>query len=634
MALAGCLLFPGVSAAQAPSRELLLFMTVPTVVTPTRRPQPITRAPSAVTVITAEDIRLSGVTNIPDILRNVPGLDVFRVSVSDVNVAGRGLNERAANRIQVFIDGRPVLEDLLNLVFWEQLPVSLEEIDRIEVITGPASALFGTNAFSGVVQIITKSPEALRGTHLVGRGGTAGAGAGTLIHADTIGPVGYKLVLEYDRVNHFPNPLIDRTDDHKGREDSRGNALVQYQPRPDTLVSVAGGADRFDRDIDPGLGSSARPGFGRLFPRGTLGFGMVKVSQGDFKGQVVFNRLDTNLRSDLLPREGRVQVDTVETDVQHSVSLGQQHVLTGGVSHRFNRADAPVLIGPEVREQHLFAAFLQDEFSPHPDLTFTLGLRVDRHPDAGVNLSPRGSVVYAPSERHAFRASLGTAFRNPSVFEEFFALSVPTGQPTPAAIVAVGDRNLISEEIIAYEVGYRGRWSDRVKVRLDLFYNDFGRFIELDANGPGQFTFRNLPGGFGYGGEVGVEALVTDWLRAFANYSYQELRADPAVLGLAPHHKANAGLFATFRNGLSASLIVHQVGASETISLPFPARAVPIRAAPYVQVDTRVAYRFRLFGEDAEVALAAANAFNDPHREIPGGDRITRRVTGTLRIRF
>ncbi len=121
-------LSPAVAAAQAPSRELLLFMAVPTVVTPTRRPQSLMRAPSNITVITAEDIRLSGATNIPDVLRNVPGLDIFRVSVSDVNVAGRGLNERAANRLQVFIDGRSVLQDLFNLVFWEQLPLSLSAL--------------------------------------------------------------------------------------------------------------------------------------------------------------------------------------------------------------------------------------------------------------------------------------------------------------------------------------------------------------------------------------------------------------------------------------------------------------------------------------------------------------------------
>jgi len=118
--------------AQAPSRELLLFMEVPTVVTPARREQPLTKAPSTTTVITAEEIRRSGVTNIADLFRFVPGLDFMRPSVSDVNITARGLNSRLAHRMQVFIDGRSVNLDFINLAFWHELPISLNEIERIE----------------------------------------------------------------------------------------------------------------------------------------------------------------------------------------------------------------------------------------------------------------------------------------------------------------------------------------------------------------------------------------------------------------------------------------------------------------------------------------------------------------------
>jgi iron complex outermembrane receptor protein len=608
-------------------------MEVPTVETPTRRPQPITRAPSAITVITAEDIRLSGATTLPDVLRNVPGLDVFRVSVSDVNVTARGLNVRTANRLQVFIDGRSLHEDIFNLIFWEQFPVSLEEIERIEVVTSPASALFGTNAFSGVVQIFTKSPETLRGTHVITRGGSAETFIGTLMHADVRGPVGYKFVFEYDRANHYPNPALGRTDDQLGREDYRGSGLLEYWPGPDTLLSISGGADGFDRDLDPGFGSSAQPGLGLIFARGALGYAMAKFSHGDFKAQVAYNRLDTDLESGLFP-QGRAVVDAVQTDLQHSLTLGEQHILTGGFSYRYDKGDAPVLIGPDAVQQHQVAGFLQDEFSPHPTLTITGGLRVDSHPDAGVNISPRASVVYAPSEQHSFRASLGTAFRNPSIIDGYLSVKVATGLAAAPTLTLSGNRNLVAEEIIAYELGYRGLWFDRLKVRLDLFYNDFGRFITLVPSSPVDLMFQNLPGGYGYGGEVGVEWLPTDWLRLFANYSYQEMSADPLILGLAPHHKANVGLFATLPNGLSGSLIVHYVGESEALSLPIPAGSVPIRAEAYTQVDARIAYRFSLFGADTEIAVSATNLFNDGHQEIVGGDTINRRVIGWLRIHF
>lgn len=628
-AVCACL-FPGLAAAQQASLERVIIDPAKIVVeTPTRRPQPLMWAPSNITVITAEEIRLSGATTLPDLLRNVPGLDVFRVSASDVNVTGRGLNERVANRLQVFIDGRSVLEDIFNLVFWEQLPVSLEEIDRIEVVTGPASALFGTNAFSGVVQIFTKSPERMRGTRLVARGGSAGTAAGTLIHADVQGPVGYKFVYEYDRANHFPNSALGRTDDQLGREDFRGSGLLEYRLGPETLLSVSGGADGFDRDIDPGFGSSTQPGLGLIFARGALGYAMAKVKHGDFTAQVAYNRLDTDLTSNLFAADGAAVFDAVQGDVQHSVTLGKDHVLTGGLSYRFVHADSPVLIGPEAREQNRVAGFLQDEFSLHRDFTLTVGLRVDQHPDAGVNLSPRASLVYGPSPQHAFRASVATAFRDPSILEEFLLLNVPP-------LTITGNAGLEAERIVAYEVGYRGLFfGGRLAPRLDLFYSDTGRMIELVQTEPDTFTFQNRPGGFGYGGEAGVEArLPGDWLRVFANYSYQEMRGDPSIIDLAPRHKVNGGLFATLPSGFSASLLVHYVGEAETISFPFPTGAVPIRAEAYTQVDARVAYRFSLLGADCEVALSATNLLNDPHEEISGGDTITRRVTGWLRVHF
>ncbi|HKY09430.1 MAG TPA: TonB-dependent receptor plug domain-containing protein, partial [Candidatus Binatia bacterium] len=146
----------------------------PYVITPVRREQRLNQAPSTTTIITAEEICRSGVSNIPDLLRMVPGLDVFRTSASDVNITARGLNSRLAHRMQVYIDGRSVYEDFLNLVFWHELPISLQEIERIEIVKSPISALYGANAFSGVIHIITKSPQALEGTQVTQTAGNAG----------------------------------------------------------------------------------------------------------------------------------------------------------------------------------------------------------------------------------------------------------------------------------------------------------------------------------------------------------------------------------------------------------------------------------------------------------------------------
>ncbi len=208
------------AAEQQPmTRELLLFIEVPTVVTAAGREQPLSQAPSAVTVITAEEIRQSGATSIPDVLRGVPGLDFFRTSASNVSIAARGLNSQASARMQVLVDGVSMYEDVLGLIYWHQIPLPLEEIERIEIVRSPATALYGDKAFAGVVHIITKTPEALQGTQISGTAGEAGTGIANLIHAGVREKLSYKVSAGYDRTNQFPNPDVGRTTSQLGRLD-------------------------------------------------------------------------------------------------------------------------------------------------------------------------------------------------------------------------------------------------------------------------------------------------------------------------------------------------------------------------------------------------------------------------------
>ncbi|MDP8214719.1 MAG: TonB-dependent receptor plug domain-containing protein [Candidatus Euphemobacter frigidus] len=177
----------------APSREELAWMEIPEVITPARKPQPITQAPASVSVITAEEIRPSGLTNIPDILRRLAGVDVMELSPGDIQVGIRGLNATISNKILVMINGRSVYMDFYGTTMWSTLPVLLEEIERIEVVRGPGSALYGANAFCGVINIITKDPRELAGTHLSGSAGTVNTFRGTAIQAGEINDFAYKL---------------------------------------------------------------------------------------------------------------------------------------------------------------------------------------------------------------------------------------------------------------------------------------------------------------------------------------------------------------------------------------------------------------------------------------------------------
>jgi iron complex outermembrane receptor protein len=603
--------------------EQILFD--PFVITPARREQRLSEAPSTTTIITAEDICRSGATNIPDLLRMVPGLDFFRVSASDANVTARGLNARLAHRMQVYIDGRSVYEDFLNIVFWHELPISLQEIERIEIVKSPISALYGANAFSGVIHIITKSPEALKGTQITETAGNAGTIISNVIHAGVRDNFSYKFSFEHDRTNHFPNPAIHRSDQLKGREDFRGNVFAEYKFSEGSRASFAAGMDGFDRDLDPGLVPAPAPP-SRVFANGILGFVKINYSLDDLKVQFAWDRLNMDLRSKILPQEVSVLADTFKLDAQHSLHLGTDHILTGGVSYRHHSFDSRFLIGP-AQNQDRFSVFLQHEYRPFRELTFTAGLRVDTHPEAGVTVAPRGSVVYSPWENHTFRASISRAFQSPSILENF----VNFGVIGPGGIVATirGNRNLDPEEIISYELGYQTLFFERrLRARMDLFYNDLRKMstgVTQNPSNPLEFNIETQGKGYIFGGEVGLEFLFNSWIKGFANYSYQQRHADPGILGIAPRHKGNVGLNFNLPKRFEADLFLNAVGR---------ATGLPAPVDPYTTVNLRLGYPFEIFGAHARLSIAVSNLFNDTHKEFPGGDTIGRRITGLLQFRF
>jgi iron complex outermembrane receptor protein len=184
---------------QAVIPELELIKEEETVSIASRYEQPISKAPSNVYVITDEDIRHSGATDIPTILRRVPGLEVMQTTGADFNVSMRGNNQLYANKLLVMIDGRSFYIDAQALVSWKSMPITLPEIKRIEVLKGPASAIYGFNAFDGVINIITKSPEEMKGTTLQFGAGELGTITSAAIHAGTVGKFGYRLSVGRDQ---------------------------------------------------------------------------------------------------------------------------------------------------------------------------------------------------------------------------------------------------------------------------------------------------------------------------------------------------------------------------------------------------------------------------------------------------
>ncbi len=617
-------------------QEELRLLKEETVTTPLRHEQPISQAPSNVYVITDEDIRHSGAVDLPTLLRRVPGLEVMQMTGADFNVSARGDNQVFANKLLVLIDGRSIYVDVQGSVFWKTIPVTLPEIKRIEVVKGPIEALYGFNAFDGVVNIITKSPEEIKGTSLQVGGGEFGTLTSAAIQAGTRGKLGYRLSVGEDQAQQWDDrhALAFRA--------YKFNVHTEYALDEVSRLVVSGGlvdANRFDGPVTDRVG---------LNGKFTDGYANIGYERRNFFVRAWWREFDTaaDFRTHpglaglfvLTDRDGRpigaFVNNSYNVEAQHAVEVGGAHRITYGVNYRHNSLSSNI-IDRYGREDRL-GLYLQGEWQVARPVRLVTGIRYDLHTEVSPTVSPRLSLLYTPIPDQTFRATLSVAYRPPTLLETH--LDTRAVLPGPVVTTGVPSSNLNPEQIVSYEVGYQGWFlRHRLRLRADLFLNHISDLIAV--RNPTATTAVNVNEGEAdiYGGEAGVEFLATSWLTGFANYAYQEIGqtfTTRAQRG-APRFKVNAGLRGEWANGLSVEALLHHYGAAvypidptfATLA-PFGAVIPDGRVGSYNLLNLRVAYRF--WREKVELAVSAFNALNDKHREHPLGEVIGSRVMAWL----
>lgn len=649
---------------QALIQELQLIKEEETVSIASRYEQPISQAPANVYVITDEDIRQSGATDLPTVLRQIPGLEVMQMSGADFNVSARGNNQPFANKMLVLVDGRSIYLDVQATVFWKAIPVTLPEIKRIEVLKGPASSIYGFNAFDGIINIITKSPEEMKGTTLQFGGGELGTISSAAIHANKIGDFGYRLSIGRDQNQQWRNraALAFRS--------SKLNVQTEYALPSDATLLVSGGfvdVNRYDGQIGEIVSPSDRPSLGyanvayertNFFLRGWWSgyWDTTAVTTNPLIAH--FIRVTDRNGSSVQP----FMSNTYNLEAQHALEFGTSNRLTYGVNYRHNSLSSSAT-DVFSREDRL-GLYLQDEWRATQALTLVAGLRYDFDTFINPTVSPRVALIYQASPEHTFRVSASVAYRPPTLFEthadQRAVTTVPTGLPPPlpptftTTAAVQGATNLDPEQIISYEAGYQGWFlKHRLRLRADLFFNHISDLITARNLSSTTASFVNDRGQADiYGGEAGVEFLATRWLTGFANYSYQEIGqsfAGTARRG-APRFKYNVGLRGDWDNGWSGEAALYHVGAANypvaqtfttLAARPTSGVLAPAeRVGSYNLLNLRTGYKFwhqkaeAGYMRDAEVAISAFNALNDTHKEHPLGDTIGSRVMGWLTVRF
>ena len=608
------LMFPAVLAAQTADlamTEEFLFQPLEKVITPGRTVQSIDRAPAAMTVITSQEIRASGAISIPELLRFVPGIDVVTISSSHSEVNARGLSVLPANKMLVMIDGRSVYYDYYGGVVWESLPVVMDQIDRIEIVRSPTSALYGANAFSGVINIITKLPGQMEGAQLRIQGGERTTLYSSLTYAASRENTNYSLALGTNRINSFDNPL------QPSKKMFLSNFFIERRLGPQGRLS-------FEAGLSDGHVNKI---FIRNLSRSQATASYLKFN-ASYKGlsmQAFWNRTDQNENTAALPEiQEDIFSNTFDLEIQNRSNLSPGNTLIYGASYRLNSIRSAIM--NHRLEQDLYAGYFQDEFRPLPELTMLAGARIDRHPLVGTHVSPRGSIIISPSKKQVFRLSVSQAFRNPSFQNSDLDYKVSYG------LQILGNRELEAEKITSFELGYICYPHEKAKLKFDAFLHKFRDNIFLEeAKIIGDylvmsFTNQNRPKKI-YGGETSAEYLPFSSIKIGANYSYQRLASDYFVGGQQspPKHKASISFQASFPSSLSLNLKSSYTGGSRWLTTG-PKGSYELKEnSRYFRMDARLGYLPRSSGY--EIFFQAYNLFGDGKREYPLAEHIKRRMT-------
>ncbi|HJW33963.1 MAG TPA: TonB-dependent receptor [Holophagaceae bacterium] len=619
-------------------KSLLELLNTP-VITATRWATSQDEAPATMFVLEAREIRQMGALSLPDLLRSLPGLDVQRAWDGEVIVGSRGLATLNNAKLLVLVDGRRVNLDYNGGVRWRELPIFLDEIDRIEVSLSPLSALYGASSFGGMIHIVTKRPDArprFQARALLGEKENQQYQLG---FATTQGAVSYSLSAGWARSEGYGNRHPSEV-----REEVLG-------PDNRTVSGAGKFKDGWERgrmtlgmDVESLWGGNLQVRLGAVsgdVSTPYLNSTALKISNNPVPSRNAFAwgayswRLSDRNEARFVASStqwwdrGTVQPFTTRNqsaEFQVFSSLGD-HQLTSGVDAERTTGEAPELVGGRVTES-LTALYLQDNYRLS-HVTINAGLRYDKHTDLAGRISPRAAMVWSFGKGHSLRAGYGTAFRKPSI-QESYLQSIPVGNPATTGIVlgevpAEGTRR--AERISAAQLDYTAQAGEAWLFRLNLFRNTVRDLITLrkvQPYPPYQFAviYDNQHDFRISGAEAEARWAPQGPVNGFLNLSYQNLEELTAPttdrLGV-PRWKGNLGITFHFPADVNGSVILHRVG-SHT---PQFGQADPQGQLHFMAIRPATTLDVKLFQVRAlrrlklEYGVQALNLFDREHLEFP-----------------
>jgi iron complex outermembrane receptor protein len=628
--------------AADPLSEDMFLGEVPVILSATRLAQSPSESPASITVIDRRMIDASGVNEIPDLFRLVPGYQVGHVDGSWSVVTSHGLSDAFARRMQVLVDGRSVYTSAFGGVQWSDLALSIEDIDRIEVIRGPNAATYGANSFAGVINIITRHPNQDQGAFVKLTHGSYDTNNVVARYGAANGPFTFRLTAGYHEDEGFPDL----------RDDNQTNLLTfrgEYRINARDTLDIQAGANQSRRD-------DGRPGDELDLAREEestnnfqyLRWRHIRSASEDFSllyTHDTYNNTDkyqTALLSELLgvppaaipilfgiPDQPLVNDEGFKTErynieFQHTLSPRRDLRLVWGAEARLDRMQARGWLGTsDWVEEELYRLFTNAEWRFATDWILNAGLMYEDNSIVGGTWSPRVAVNHHVTPNQTVRASASRALRTPSMFENSADASVHAADGTLIDRLFLATRSLQPEEMTSFELGYIGTFPQaNLTVDVKLYREAIRRIVT--AAGDDSITdpiASTVPNTFYNDGEANIDGVETQikWRSSTHSqlilthaYAFQSGQMLQRVIGGVPTYtetdlstpELTTSLLAIqeFSPRLEGSLGFYHVSNMEFFGGD--------ETGGFATMDARLAWKLRSNSMRGEVSLVGQNLLN------------------------
>jgi len=631
---------PSVGQLKHLSVEELMDIEVTSV---TKEPEKLLDADSAIQVVTGDDINRSGASSIPEALELAGNLDVAQKNAHDWAISARGFNTALGNKLLVLMDGRTLYTPLYSGVFWDVQDYLLEDIDRIEVISGPGGTLWGANAVNGVINITTKSSKDTQGLYAEAGGGTELEGFTAVRYGGVLAPgVYYRAYAKYS----------DRGDEVFS---DGGKAADSWNMAQGGFRMDAEGAGQntltFQGDFYNGRENEEAGGVAEVSGENVLSRWSHSFSDGSNMSLQAY--YDHTHLSDPIPKfqlgslvlapAGTLTdgLDTYDLDFQHHLNIGGGNRFAWGLGYRFTHdvlVNAPAVgFLPPILDQNLFSAFAQDEIKLRESLFFTVGTKVEHNDYTGTEVEPNVRLRWDISQRQMLWSAVSRAVRAPSRIDRDLVEA-----PPPHFNLLDGSPGFQSETVIAYELGYRAQLGAKVATSISAFYNDYNdvRSTSFTPTTVLPFYFANNLEGNTRGLEFSASYQALDWWQLRAGYDLlkENIGVKPGAMDI------NAALNET-------SDPEHQFSVRSSMNLPgnvdLDAQlrwvdtlhnnngATPGTVPSYFELNTRLGWRPT---KRLELSVTGQNLLHNHHPEYgfpsPTREEIVRGVYGKIAWRY